>query len=101
MVLRSHTVFQFGEAANQKFIDHERKASKNFIEGKKGECIDKRTGVTEIVKDNNRDNVCESLLGETIIKETINIGEKLNKMSASEEQKKENIYSAYGHQQPI
>ena len=87
-LLCSHTVFQFGEAANQKIIDRERKASKNFTKGKKGERIDKRTGVTEIVKDNSRDNVRGSLLGETIIKETIKIGEKLNKMSASEEQKK-------------
>ena len=44
------------------------------------------------MKDNNCNNVCGSLLGETIIEETIKIGDKLNEiMSASEEQK--NIYT--------
>ena len=63
-IIRSRTVMYFNDDCRREYIDHIRKATKFFTQGKLGERTDKRTGLVEIVNEKRRDEMRGSMLVE-------------------------------------
>ena len=79
-MVRSFTVLQFQEDANEELADRTRKGNLYFNSGKKGERMDRRTGVVEGISDTKDSDIRGSIFLEVVLKETIKMKAKLEEI---------------------
>ena len=78
-MVRSYTVLQFQEDANEALSDRKRKGNIYFNSGKKGERLDKRTGMVEVaVQDVKDSDIRGSIFLDIVLKRTIQMQDELD-----------------------
>eukprot|EP00560_Eucampia_antarctica_P002894 CAMPEP_0197840184 /NCGR_PEP_ID=MMETSP1437-20131217/45456_1 /TAXON_ID=49252 ORGANISM="Eucampia antarctica, Strain CCMP1452" /NCGR_SAMPLE_ID=MMETSP1437 /ASSEMBLY_ACC=CAM_ASM_001096 /LENGTH=226 /DNA_ID=CAMNT_0043449749 /DNA_START=1145 /DNA_END=1822 /DNA_ORIENTATION=- len=80
-MVRSYTVLQFQKDANDVLSDRARKGNLYFESGKKGERVDRRTGMVEVTAADAKDSdIRGSIFLEVVLKRTIQMQKELEKV---------------------